>query len=121
MTINYNYALSISKREYSTLKTTEVTMGGDWKVVNKSGRDESIWVVVHLCTEAMIGISLYSYLNYKLGKVLCLSYYFLCLLFNKIRKAGRTYYAWKQWGCGVRGRVWGTEGKNGTDNVCTYE
>jgi hypothetical protein len=57
MTINYNYALSISKREYSTLKTTEVTMGGDWKVVNKSGRDESIRVVVHLCIEVMLGIS----------------------------------------------------------------
>jgi hypothetical protein len=31
--------------------------------VKRSGRDESIWVVIHLCMEAMLGISLYSYLN----------------------------------------------------------
>jgi hypothetical protein len=36
----------------------------------------------------MVGISLYSslYLYLKLVKVLCLSYYHLCFLFNKIRK-----------------------------------
>jgi hypothetical protein len=40
---------------------------GDWKVVKRSGRDESIWVVIHFCMEAMLGISLYSYpfLNYQ--------------------------------------------------------
>jgi hypothetical protein len=36
--------------------------------------------------EAMTGISLYSYPYHKLGKVLCLSYYFLCLLFKKLEK-----------------------------------
>jgi hypothetical protein len=36
------------------------------KIVEKrSGRDESIWVVIHMCMEAMVGISLFScpYLN----------------------------------------------------------
>jgi hypothetical protein len=34
--------------------------------------------------EAMLGISLYSYLYLKLAKMLCLSYYLLCFVFNKI-------------------------------------
>jgi hypothetical protein len=34
---------------------------GDRKVVKRSGKDESIWVVIQLCMEAMPGISLYSY------------------------------------------------------------
>jgi hypothetical protein len=34
---------------------------GDWEVVKRSDRDEPIWVVIHLCMEAMVGISLYSY------------------------------------------------------------
>jgi hypothetical protein len=41
--------------------------------------------------ETMLGISLYSYLYLKLAKMLCLSYYLLCFLFNKIREQeGRT-------------------------------
>jgi hypothetical protein len=35
-------------------------MGG-WEVVKRSGEDESVQVVVHLCMEAMLGISLCSY------------------------------------------------------------
>jgi hypothetical protein len=34
--------------------------------------------------EAMLGISLYNYLHLKLAKTICLSYYLLCFLFNKI-------------------------------------
>jgi hypothetical protein len=34
--------------------------------------------------EATLGISLYSHLNLKLGKTLCLSHCLLCFLFNKI-------------------------------------
>jgi hypothetical protein len=45
--------------------------------------------------EAMLRISLYSYLYLKLAKILCLSYYCLYLLFNKIREEGRTGSAWK--------------------------
>jgi hypothetical protein len=42
--------------------------------------------------------------------MLCLSYYCLCLLFNKIGEEGRTGSAWKQEGEGERegtGRQWG--------------
>jgi hypothetical protein len=38
----------------------------------------------------MLGISLYSYPYLKLAKTLCLSYYCLCLLLNKIGEEGRT-------------------------------
>jgi hypothetical protein len=45
--------------------------------------------------EAMLGISLYSYLYLKLTKTLCLSYYLLCFLFNKIGQEGKTSSAQK--------------------------
>jgi hypothetical protein len=61
-----------------------------------SGRDEPTWVEIHKCMEAMLGISLYSCLYLKLTKTLWLSYYCLCLLFNKIReKEGGTGSAQK--------------------------
>jgi hypothetical protein len=48
-------------------------------------------VAIHKCMEAMLGISLYSYLYSKLAKMICLFYYLLCFLFNKIREEeGRT-------------------------------
>jgi hypothetical protein len=52
----------------------------------RSGRDEPPWVAIHKCTGAMPGISLNSYLYLKLEKMLCLSYYLLRFLFNKIRR-----------------------------------
>jgi hypothetical protein len=61
----------------------------------------------------MLGISLYSYPYLKLAKTLYLSYYCLCLLFNKIGEEGRT-------GLPGRGRE-ATGGRNGPNNVCTYE
>jgi hypothetical protein len=51
-----------------------------------SGRDEPMWVAIQKWMEAMLGISLYSYLYLKLAKMICLSYYLLCFLFNKIRE-----------------------------------
>jgi hypothetical protein len=33
---------------------------GDQEVVKRSGRDEPMWIVIHMCMEAMLGISLYS-------------------------------------------------------------
>jgi hypothetical protein len=44
---------------------TEVKWEGDQEVVKRSGRDESIRVLILLCMEAMLGISLYKcpYLN----------------------------------------------------------
>jgi hypothetical protein len=56
---------------------------GDQEVVKSSGRHEQMWIVIHMCMETTLGISLYSYLNLKLAKTLWFAYYLLCLLFNK--------------------------------------
>jgi hypothetical protein len=64
--------------------------------VKRSSRNEPMWVAIHKCMEAMLGISLCSYLYPKLAKTICLSYYLLCFLFNKIREEGGTGFAWKQ-------------------------
>jgi hypothetical protein len=53
------------------------------EVVKRSDRDEPIQVAIHICMEAMLGISLHSYLYLKVAKTLCFSYYLLCFLFNK--------------------------------------
>jgi hypothetical protein len=68
--------------------------------------------------EAMLGHCLYSCPYLKLAKTLCLSYYCLCLHFNKIGEEGRTGSAWKQGG-GRKGV--GGMGRNGPNNVYTYE
>jgi hypothetical protein len=38
--------------------------------VKRSGSDEPMWVAIHMCLEAMLGISLYSYLHLKLAKII---------------------------------------------------
>jgi hypothetical protein len=65
--------------------------------------------------EATLGISLYSYLYPKLAKTICLSYYLLCFLFNKIGKEGGTGSLWKQ----EVGGAEGVEREGGTNNVHT--
>jgi hypothetical protein len=75
--------------------------------VTRSGRDEPIWVAIHMLMEAMLGISLYSYLYLKLAKMQCLSYYLLSFLFNKIREQeSRTGSAQKRRGIGGEGERW---------------
>jgi hypothetical protein len=51
------------QRSYTvTLKRQRSIWEGDQEVVKRSGRDESIsFVIQHMCMEAMLGISLYSY------------------------------------------------------------
>jgi hypothetical protein len=73
---------------------------GDQEVVKRSARDEPMWVVIHMCMEAILGISLCSYIYLKLAEMICFSYYLLCFLVNKIREqVGGTGSAWKQgWG-----------------------
>jgi hypothetical protein len=66
---------------------------GDWEVVRRSDRDESIQVVIHMYMEAMLEISLYSYL--KLAKMLCLPYYHIRFVFNKIGEQDRRGSTWK--------------------------
>jgi hypothetical protein len=53
---------------------------GDHEVVKSSGRDEAMWVKKHMCMKAMLGISLYSSLYFKLAKTMS---YRLCFLFSK--------------------------------------
>jgi hypothetical protein len=43
---------------------------GDQEVVKSPGRDEPIWIVIHKCMEATLGICLYSCLYLKLAKML---------------------------------------------------
>jgi hypothetical protein len=50
---------------------------GDQEVVKKSGRDEPMCVVIHMCMEAMLGISLYSYFYLKLAKMLFFLLFFM--------------------------------------------
>jgi hypothetical protein len=78
---------------------------GDQEVEKRSDRDEPKWVPKHMCMEAMLGIYLYSYLSQMLyskrfiAKMLCLFYYLLYFLFNKIREQeGRTGSTWKEGG-----------------------
>jgi hypothetical protein len=69
---------------------------GDQEVAKRLGRNEPMWVVIYKYMEATLGISLYSYLYPKLAKMICLSYYLLCFLFNKIREEDKIGSAWKQ-------------------------
>jgi hypothetical protein len=76
----------------------------DQEVVKRSGRDEPMWVAIHKCMEAVLGISWHSHLYPKLAKTLSFSYYLLCFLFNKIgEEEGRTGSAWKG---GEGGKRW---------------
>jgi hypothetical protein len=77
--------------------------------VKRSGRDEPMWVAIHLCMEAMIEITLYGYPYLKLAKVLCLSYF----LFNKIGEESRARFC-------LAAREGGGEGGD-PSNLYTYE
>jgi hypothetical protein len=78
----------------NNLKLAETTME------RGPGSSEEVCVLqmlfaIHKCMEAMLGISLYSYLYLKLAKTLCLSYYLLFSL-QQIRGEGRTGSVQKQ-------------------------
>jgi hypothetical protein len=64
-----------------------------------------------MCMEAMLGISLYSYLYLKLAKTPCFSYYLLCFFSNKIGE--------QEGGTGSAQRQWGGCGEGGPNNVYT--
>jgi hypothetical protein len=61
---------------------------GDQEIAKIYGGGETMWVVIHKCMEAMLRISLYSYLHLKVTKTIHLSYYLLCFLFSKVREEG---------------------------------
>jgi hypothetical protein len=70
--------------------------------VERSGRDEPIGVVIHICIETTQGISLCSYLYLKLAKTPCFSFAFLYFFFYKIgEQEGRTGSA--RWGVDTGG------------------
>jgi hypothetical protein len=50
--------------------------------------------------EEMLGISLYSYLYFNLAKMIHLSYYCLCLLFNKNWRRGQNSFFLEERGMG---------------------
>jgi hypothetical protein len=52
--------------------------------------------------------------------MLCLSYYCLCLLFNKIGEEGKQFLPGREGSVGEREGL-GAEGRNGPNNECTYE
>jgi hypothetical protein len=54
--------------------------------------------------------------------MLCLSYYCLYFLFNKIRDKGRTKLEIREvTGLGGRGKGWAVVGRNDPNNAYTYE
>jgi hypothetical protein len=75
--------------------------------VKRSGRDESVWDVIHLCREAMLGIALYSYAYHNKQKCY-VSYYCSCLLFNKLEKMAEQVLPGSE-GVGGRGKGQGGE------------
>jgi hypothetical protein len=74
--------------------------------MKSSGRDESIQVVITLVHGSNArNLSVLLSLS-QLAKMLCLSYYCLCLFFNKIGEKGKTGSAWKPGGGGGREGRW---------------
>jgi hypothetical protein len=56
-------------------------------MVKSSGRDEPIQVVIHMCMEATLGISLYSYLYLKLAK--CYAFLIICYVFSSTKSGNK--------------------------------
>jgi hypothetical protein len=78
---------------------------GDQEVVKRCGRDETMWVSMHKCMEAMLGISLYSYLYLKLAKMLSFLLSLIFSLQQNWRRRGQNRFCleavggeeWKRW------------------------
>jgi hypothetical protein len=89
--------------------------------MKRSGRDESIRVVIHLCMEAMLGIFLYSY---PLSQTSKNAISFLLLFMSSLQqnwRRGQNRFCLEARGWGGIRRGWGAGGRNGPNNVCTYE
>jgi hypothetical protein len=87
--------------------------------MNRSGGDEPIRVVIHMRLEAMIGISLYSCLYFKLAKMLC--FFILFLVFPSTKLENRAEQVLPGAGCvGVGKRFRGRQ-RGAPNNVYTYE
>jgi hypothetical protein len=77
--------------------------------VKRTGRDEPVGVVIHICVEKTQTISLCSYLYLKLAEMPCFSYYLSCFFLYKIGEPeGGTGSALRVgFGIGGRGEVTG--------------
>jgi hypothetical protein len=85
-------------------------------VVKRYGRNESIWVVIHMCMEAMLGISLDSYLYLKLEKN-PMSFLLSLMCSQQNWRRGKNRFSLE-----VRGGEWeGAGGRDGPNTVYTYE
>jgi hypothetical protein len=79
--------------------------------VKRSGRNEPISAVIYMCMEAMLGISLYSYLYFKLAKTTGLSYYLFAFSSTKLEKRQNRFCL----------EVREEEGRGSPNYVHTYE
>jgi hypothetical protein len=70
--------------------------------VKRTGRDEPVGVVIHICMETTQGISLCSYLYLKVAKMPCFSFYLFFLLQNQRARRWNRFY---------RGGGFNTEGE----------
>jgi hypothetical protein len=81
--------------------------------VKKCGRDEPMWVAIHMCMEAMLGISLSSCLSLKLAKML----FFLLSRMFSFQQNQRT----REWSRFCWEAEVGSRRRSGPNNVYTCE
>jgi hypothetical protein len=80
---------TLYRNEYSNVKLAEATMGR--RLRSRTGRDEPVWIIIHIGMETTQGISQYSYLYLKLAKHHVFLIIFCVFFFYKIREQeGRT-------------------------------
>jgi hypothetical protein len=103
-----------------TLKQQRSIWESDRELVKRSGRDELIWVVTHLCMEAILGISphSYPYLNWQKRFVFLIITYVYSS--TKLEKGAEQVLPRSKGGGGKREEK-GAGGRNDPNNECTYE
>jgi hypothetical protein len=69
---------------------------GNQEVVKRSGKEEPIWVVIHINMET----SLNSYLYLKLARVLCFSYYLFSSTKSENKRTEQVLPGGRGWGGG---------------------
>jgi hypothetical protein len=75
----------------------------------RSGRDEPMWIAIHMCMEAMLRISLYSYPYLKLAKMLSFILSLMFFLQQNWRTRGQNRFCLEAW--------WG---RGGGGKQCIY-
>jgi hypothetical protein len=77
--------------------------------VKRSGREEAMWVAIHKCIETMLGMSLHSYLYFKLAKTLVfliISYVFSSTRSENKRAEQVLPGSWRSGGVGGGGTMY---------------